>query len=124
MLELSKAEKSVLEIKNEKMTILLEKKDVDEKLRDQNREIAEKEASTKQLALTEMKQLQANYEKQLKKLRFELDLARVELYEERKGQEENQRITNENMILISNDIASLRQQTSVYFTPSPLKTVS
>ena len=63
MLELSKAEKSVLEIKNEKMTILLEKKDVDEKLRDQNREIAEKEASTKQLALTEMKQLQANYEK-------------------------------------------------------------
>ena len=34
MLELSKAEKAVLEIKNEKMIILLEKKDVEEKLRE------------------------------------------------------------------------------------------
>ena len=34
ILELSKAEKAVLEIKNEKMVILLEKKDVEEKLRD------------------------------------------------------------------------------------------
>ena len=33
-LELSKAEKAILEARNEKMTVLLEKKDVEEKMKD------------------------------------------------------------------------------------------
>ena len=71
-MELSKAEKAVLEARNEKMMALLEQKNVEERLKEREREFVEKERQLKQHAVNELKAQIGQYEQHFKRLKTQL----------------------------------------------------
>lgn len=71
-----------------------------------------------------MKDQKEAYEKHLRKLKNHLKITQLELSEERKGHEENQKLTQEVMTQLGRDMLEIKAQTTVYMTTSPMKTLS
>lgn len=59
--QLNKAERETLEVKNEKMLAILEQRDIEDRLRDREKDFQDKEMQLKTNAANELKDLTTNH---------------------------------------------------------------
>ena len=93
--QLNRAEKETLEVKNEKMQAILEQRDIEDRLRDRERDFHDKEIQLKTNAANELRDLNASHQKEVRKLRTMLKIKELELSEERLGHEEHIKLTDQ-----------------------------
>ena len=75
------------------MMMMLENKNLEDRLKERDQEMKDEKNQLKQQALNELKVQKKQFDLTLKKLKTQLKFAKLELAEERKGQEENQKLT-------------------------------
>ena len=73
--------------------MMLENKNLEDRLKERDQEMKDERNQLKQQALNELKVQKNQFDLTLKKLKTQLKFAKLELAEERKGQEENQKLT-------------------------------
>ena len=92
-IKLARAEKETLEVKNEKMETILLQRDIEDRLRDRERDFQDRENQLKRNAAKDLHDLSASHQAEKQKLRKELQWKDMELIEERRGHEEHVRLT-------------------------------
>ena len=75
------------------MMMMLDNKNLEDRLKERDQEMKDEKNQLKQQALNELKVQKKQFDLTLKKLKTQLKFAKLELAEERKGQEENQKLT-------------------------------
>ena len=107
---MNRAEKETLEIKNEKMQAILEQRDIEDRLRDRERDFHDREMQLKANSANELKDLTISHQKEIQKLRTKLKFTELELMEERHGHEEHVKLTEQSLSQINIEMDNLRMQ--------------
>jgi len=106
--QLNRAEKETLEVKNEKMQAILEQRDIEDRLRDLERDFQDRELQFKTNAANSLRDLTISHQTELRRLKTQLKFIELELMEERHGHEEHLKFTKQVMAQLDVEVDNLR----------------
>ena len=94
-IQLNKAEKETLEVKNEKMEAIIKRRDIEDHLRDCERDFLDREMQLRNEMAMSIRDLTNIHQTELRKLKTQFQIIELELMEERHGHEEHVKCTNQ-----------------------------
>lgn len=92
------------------MQAILEQRDIEDRLRDREKDSQDREMQLKTKAANELKDLTTNHQKELRKLRTQVKFMEIELLEEKHGHEEHVELTQKVLSQLNIDMDNLRMQ--------------